>query len=164
MYFHSIELEEYCLIMGRKLGLSGKELELLERLSKYHDIGKYFIDENVLQKAGKLSATDWLEIRKHPHFGSDFMSGIMYDPLLAVLILHHHERWDGKGYPCNLKAYDIPLFDRILSVADAFDAMTNDRFYRKAMDPAKALTELKDNAGKQFDPHMVMTFLACVRN
>ncbi len=163
-YFHSIRLKEYCLAIGRRLKLSDNELELLDKLAKYHDIGKCFIDSGILNKPDRLTSAEWTQMRKHPHFGSAYASEHLNDSMLARLILYHHERWDGKGYPGMLYGRKIPLLDRILIVVDAYDAMTNGRIYREAMSHRQAVNELKRNAGTQFDPEIVKIFLECVKD
>ena len=129
-----------------------------------HDIGKVGIKESVLQKAGPLTPEDWEEIKKHPEIGYRIAQNIPELSKIAEYILYHHERWDGTGYPRKLKAEEIPLLCRILAVGDAFDAMTSDRTYRKAMSKEMALEEIKRNAGKQFDPEVVRNFLLLYGN
>ncbi|HHY39842.1 MAG TPA: PAS domain S-box protein [Syntrophaceticus sp.] len=161
---HAERLKNYCLTIGSKMGLSIKELDELSLLAVLHDIGKVGIKESVLQKAGPLTPEDWEEIKKHPEIGYRIAQNIPELSKIAEYILYHHERWDGKGYPRGLKAEEIPLLCRILAVGDAFDAMTSDRTYRKAMSKEMALEELKRNAGKQFDPEVVRIFLLLYGN
>jgi len=161
---HAERLKNYCLTIGSKMGLSIKELDELSLLAVLHDIGKVGIKESVLQKAGPLTPEEWEEIKKHPEIGYRIAQNIPELSKIAEYILYHHERWDGKGYPRGLKAEEIPLLCRILAVGDAFDAMTSDRTYRKAMSKEMALEELKRNAGKQFDPEVVRIFLLLYGN
>ena len=156
---HAERLKSYCLAIGRKMGLSSKELDELALLAVLHDIGKVGINENILKKPGPLTEEEWEEMKKHPEIGWRIAKGISELAHIAEYILHHHERWDGHGYPRGLKGEEIPLLCRILAVVDAYDAMTSDRVYRKAMSREKALAEIKRNAGTQFDPHVVETFL-----
>ena len=124
-----------------------------------HDIGKISIDNNILTKPGKLTDDEWLDMKKHPGIGYRIaMTSSDLRPI-AEYILCHHERWDGKGYPQGLTGEDIPLLSRILAVADAYDAMTSDRTYRKAMLGEHAINEIIENSGTQFDPGVVETFL-----
>ncbi len=161
---HAERLKNYCLTIGSKMKLSIKELDELSLLAVLHDIGKVGIKESVLQKAGPLTPEDWEEIKKHPEIGYRIAQNIPELSKIAEYILYHHERWDGTGYPRKLKAEEIPLLCRILAVGDAFDAMTSDRTYRKAMSKEMALEEIKRNAGKQFDPEVVRNFLLLYGN
>jgi len=115
-----------------------------------------------LQKNGPLTAEEWEELKKHPEIGWRIAQNTAELAGIADYILYHHERWDGRGYPVGLKGEAIPLLCRILAVADAFDSMTNDRPYRKAISVNAAVVELKENTGKQFDPEIVECFLDTV--
>lgn len=156
---HSQRLLGYCKAIGKKLKLPKKNLDELELLSMLHDIGKIGIDDRILNKPGALTEDEWVEMKKHPEIGYRIA---MYAPELetiAIYILTHHERWDGKGYPQGLRGTDIPLVSRILCVADAYDAMTENRVYRKALTPKEAIEELRRNAGSQFDAAVVKAFV-----
>ena len=155
---HAERLGQYCNIMGKKLNLSSKELNELDILSRLHDIGKVAIHESILNKPGPLSEEEWDEMRKHPEIGYRIAHNTPELSAVSEYILSHHERWDGKGYPRGIKEDEIPLLCRILTVADAFDAMTSDRVYRKAISKEMALDELKNNAGTQFDPEIADIF------
>ncbi|HKM40047.1 MAG TPA: PAS domain S-box protein [bacterium] len=155
---HAMRLKEHSTLLGRRLGLSAQELDELELLALLHDIGKIGVDANILNKPDVLSLTEWKEVKKHPEIGYRIASNIPELCTVAEYILHHHERWDGKGYPQGLKGEEIPLLCRILALADAFDAMTSDRPYRKAISREQALTEIKRNAGSQFDPRLAEEF------
>lgn len=121
--------------------------------SLLHDVGKIGISDAILKKPGPLDDGEWAVMRRHPRIGFDMLAGIEFlEPALPV-VLHHHERWDGRGYAGGLEAEDIPLGARIVSVCDAYDAMTTDRVYRAAMPTARACEELMACAGTQFDPH-----------
>lgn len=161
---HAERLKSYCLTIGRKMGLSSKELDELALLAVLHDIGKIGINESILRKPGPLTEEEWEEMKKHPEIGWRIANGISELAHIAEYILYHHERWDGRGYPMGLKGEKIPLLCRILAVADAYDAMTSDRVYRKAMCPERALAEIKSNAGTQFDPQVVETFINLLAN
>ena len=161
---HSKRLETYCHAMGRALGLSSREMDELSLLALLHDIGKVGIDPNILQNPGPLTAAQWEEMRRHPEIGYRIAQATPELAAVANLILSHHERWDGQGYPCRLKGEEIPLACRILSVVDAFDAMTNDRVYRGAMAVEEAVGEIKRNAGMQFDPQTAALFLQILAN
>jgi response regulator RpfG family c-di-GMP phosphodiesterase len=135
-----------------------KEKEFIYSLL-LHDVGKIGIGEDILGKAGKLSNDEWEKIKAHPEMGAKILDPIKFlSPALAS-VRSHHERWDGKGYPDGLKGEEIPLSARIISVADAFDAMTTDRPYRKRMSKEDAMQEIKKNSGTQFDPSVVESFI-----
>lgn len=152
---HAERLKEYCIKIGGKLNLAAKELDELTLLAMLHDIGKVGIKESILQKPGFLTLQEWDEMKKHPEIGYRIAQNAPELASVAEYILSHHERWDGKGYPRGIEGEEIPLLCRILAVADAYDAMTNDRSYRKAMTKEEALTELRLNAGTQFDPFVI---------
>ncbi|WP_246169634.1 PAS domain S-box protein [Alkalibaculum sporogenes] len=156
---HASRLKDHCVEVANRLELSSKDLDELVLLAVLHDIGKVAIDESILMKSGSLTEQEWVEMRKHPEIGYRIAHNIPELVSVADYILHHHERWDGKGYPHGLKREEIPIHCRILSVVDAYDAMTNDRYYRKAMNSQEALEELRRNSGKQFDERVVDTFL-----
>lgn len=162
MYARSHETEEHAeriaalsKTIGEKLALPQKSLDELDLLSMLHDIGKAGIDDSVLNKPGKLNDEEWAIMKKHPEIGYRIAMAIPDLEHIAEYILYHHERWDGKGYPQGLQGEDIPLLSRILAVTDAYDAMIEDRVYRKAMTKEEALAEIKRNSGTQFDPRIV---------
>lgn len=156
---HADRLKNHCLAMGMELNLSIKELDQIELLTMLHDVGKVGISERILQKPGPLIPEEWEQIKKHPEIGFRIAQHIPELVQVSEYILSHHERWDGKGYPQGLKGSKIPLLARMLAVADAYDAMTNDRTYRKAMSREEAIQEIIRNSGTQFDPQMVQIFL-----
>jgi len=145
--------------IGIALGLKENELEDLALLSMLHDIGKSAIPDSILSKPGELNDEEWLEIKKHPIVGYRIAQSVPELVNIAEYILSHHERWDGKGYPQGLKGENIPLLARIIAVADAYDAMVQERPYQKAVSHLKACEELTKNAGTQFDPRVVQAFL-----
>lgn len=156
---HAERLQDLCLQIGRALNLSGKELDDLMLLAMLHDIGKVGIKETILMKPGPLTPAEWEEMKKHPEIGYRIAQNTPELAAIADYILHHHEHWDGKGYPRGLVGEEIPLACRILAVADAYDAMTSDRPYRKGMAREAALAEIRRCAGTQFDPKIVDVFL-----
>ena len=159
---HAERLAEISVRIGKAMGLSAKNLDDLKLLAMLHDIGKIGIDDRILNKEGPLSKKEWEIMKKHPEIGFRIaMSSSDLEPV-AQYILHHHERWDGDGYPTGLSGEDIPLLSRILAVVDAYDAMTKDRVYRKATGEANAIKEIKENAGTQFDPHIAGLFLKLI--
>lgn len=157
---HADRLEDYCLAIGKKLKLRTEAMGELSLFAMLHDIGKIGVDQFVLQKPDKLTDLEWVEMRRHPEIGYRIAQSIPELSAVSNFILHHHERWDGNGYPAGIKGKDIPLHCRILAVADAFDAMINDRIYRKALSIETAFNEIKNNAGSQFDPEIVDVFLS----
>lgn len=161
---HGQRLGIFCRMLGEQLGLAQKDLDDLQLVAQLHDIGKIGIDNQILNKPGKLTAAEWEEIKKHPAIGHRIASSSPQLEHIADYILHHHERWDGTGYPMGLKEEEIPLVSRILTIADAFDAMTEDRIYRKAMSRQEALQEIKQNAGSQFDPRLAQVFVEIMGN
>jgi len=156
---HGKRLEEMCRKLGEALHLSEKQQVALELVSSLHDIGKIGIDTAILEKQGKLTDEDWHEIKKHPEIGYRIAQTVPELRTIAEYILCHHERWDGKGYPQGLAGEDIPLLARVLSLVDSYDAMTEDRSYRKALTREQARLEIENNAGTQFDPNLAALFL-----
>jgi len=156
---HAERLKEISLKIAKGLGLSAKQMDELKLLAVLHDIGKVAIKESILLKPGPLTEKEWEEMKKHPEIGYRIAQNAPELASIAEYILCHHERWDGRGYPREIKGEEIPQLSRILAVADAYDAMTSDRPYRKAMGREEALAELERNAGTQFDPEVVSAFI-----
>ncbi len=161
---HAQRLIELSSVIGQKLNLAEEQLNELELLSTLHDIGKIGISDNILNKPGKLTDEEWIEMKRHPEMGYRIAMATPELAPIADYILNHHERWDGNGYPYGRKGDEIPLLSRIISVADAYDAMTSDRSYRKAMTKEQAIDEIQRNAGTQFDPYIAELFLEYVNN
>ena len=156
---HAERLQQYCCQIGRLLGVSEKELDEMSLFAMLHDIGKVGINDAILQKPAPLTEDEWLEMRKHPEIGFRIAQNNVDLAPISEYILSHHERWDGNGYPRGLRGDDIPILARILAVADAYDAMTNERVYRKAMSNDAAASEILRNAGSQFDPRIARLFV-----
>ena len=152
---HSQRVAEYAVWLAKHLGCSKEEIILLEDLCVLHDIGKIGIPENILNKKSPLSQEEWMEIKRHPEIGEDILRHIEFLRPGMAIVRHHHERPDGKGYPQGLKEGGIPFLASIVSVADAFDAMTSDRSYRKAFTSEEAMAIIKKNSGSQFDRRVV---------
>ena len=152
---HSDELAELALRVGERLGLDGRELLDLEFAARLHDLGKIGVPDQILRKPGPLTEQEWDVVRHHPAWGAEMLASIPGLERVASLVMSHHERYDGHGYPDGLKGEQIPLGSRIISTCDAYQAMVSNRPYRPALAPVHALRELHDQAGSQFDPEAV---------
>ena len=158
---HVEAVNAYAQALGLELGWGQEDLEALEFGAILHDVGKIGVPEKVLSKTGPLNDDEWAEMRMHTIYGAHMIEGNPYlDPALPV-VRHHHERWDGAGYPDALAGEDIPVGARLLAVADTFHAMTSDRPYRAAMTAQEAFEEILSESGQQFDPEMVEAFERC---
>lgn len=157
---HSRRVGALSLRLGEMLGLSARELSELRAMGTLHDIGKVAIDENILNKPGKLTREEYDEIKRHPEIGYRILSSVNELGEIAEYVLSHHESWDGSGYPRGLVGLKIPFLSRVIAIADAYDAMTSKRSYREAVGKEKALEELVRCAGKQFDPEIVKVFVS----
>lgn len=159
---HSDRVTKYAFLIGESLNLPRIQLGIIKSIGKLHDLGKIALSDVLLNKKGKLTPAERQQINLHPLVGAMILKnlGFLRDDISVVR--NHHERYDGDGYPDNLRKYDIPLLARIFSVADAFDAMTSDRPYREKMSLQTAVEEILRNAGTQFDPVIVKAFLLVV--
>lgn len=155
---HSERVVSYSMRLGREYGLDNERLKSLEFGSLLHDIGKIGVPDLILRKPAKLTSEEWVLMREHPVHGQQILRGIKFLEGAARVVAQHHEKWDGSGYPLGLSADDIDICARIFSVADAFDAITSDRVYRKGKPYEAAAQELDEWAGKQFDPKVVEAF------
>lgn len=158
-YGHSERVTEYAMVIAAKLDLSEWDLRNLKYAAALHDIGKLGIAGHILNKAGALSEDEFIHVKTHPQMGDSIMEPVSFLKEPREIILHHHERYDGNGYPDGLEGEDIPLGARILAVADSFEAMMSDRPYRKALALDEAVKEIEDNAGTQFDPVVAKAFI-----
>jgi HD-GYP domain-containing protein (c-di-GMP phosphodiesterase class II) len=154
---HSIRVMRYSMLIADKLNLPSKEKAELRICGLLHDIGKVIVKDSLLRKKGRLTVSEYETVKMHPTIGSNITGKISKS--FARKILSHHERFDGKGYPEGLKGEKIPLVSRIIAIADAFDAMTSARPYREKWPVEKAIEEIKDNSGSQFDPVLVENFI-----
>ncbi len=161
---HSDRVAFYAEEIGAFLGLAKNELEKLRLGGIFHDIGKIGTSDEILLKTSYLSDNEYRQIKKHPVDGANILSAVAIFKDVVPLVKYHHERTDGKGYPEGLKGEEIPFLARVLSVADAFDAMTSDRLYRRKMSFDEAIEQLNEGAGSQFDRLVVKTFLKIVEN
>jgi putative two-component system response regulator len=156
---HSLRVRHYALRLAWALDLDRRQRRHLSLIGKLHDIGKVGVPEDILNKSGPLTPSEREVIREHPVTAERILSPIIRRPEILAAIRGHHERMDGKGYPDGLRGEEIPLFSRVIAIADAFDAMTSSRAYRHAMTPLEALQLLREGAGRQFDPELVQAFL-----
>jgi diguanylate cyclase (GGDEF)-like protein len=154
---HSERVGELAARIARRLGIDEPQIELTRLAASLHDLGKLAIPEEILRKPGALNESERLVLQRHPQIGYRMLESLGVEPI-AEWVLHHHERWDGGGYPDRLRGDDIPLGARIIFVADAYDAMTSERVYRKPLSEREALEELERCAGSQFDPTIVEAF------
>jgi HD-GYP domain-containing protein (c-di-GMP phosphodiesterase class II) len=157
---HSERVTEYTLIGGISLGLSSEEMDVLEYAAILHDVGKIGIADTILSKQGPLSPQEETIMRQHPVIGAKIIGGIPFLNGARKLILHHHEKYDGTGYPSGLKGQEIPIGARLLAVADTFDSITTDRAYRAAQSIDSALEELDRHSGTQFCPVALKAFIS----
>lgn len=155
---HSERVVSYSLRLGREYGLNSEQMKSLEFGSLLHDIGKIGVPDSILRKPAKLTEEEWVRMREHPVHGQQILRGIEFLQGAARVVAQHHEQWDGSGYPLGLRAEEIDICARIFAVADAFDAITSDRVYRRGKSYEAAAQELDDWAGRQFDPKIVEAF------
>jgi|GEM_PF-3338172 HD-GYP domain-containing protein (c-di-GMP phosphodiesterase class II) len=160
---HIHRVSTVCMELGKTMGLAPRELTVVGALGVLHDVGKLGVSDAVISKQSPLTAMDWEDIKRHAAIGYALIRPIGGISELADLILSHHERWDGKGYPQGLKGEEIPLFSRILTLADSVDAMISERFYRKALSPPQVVAEIASCSGSQFDPTVVEAFFDMIR-
>ncbi|HKL75152.1 MAG TPA: diguanylate cyclase [Halanaerobiales bacterium] len=160
---HALRLTKMAQRLGEKVGLSDEQLNNLSLLATLHDIGKVTISEKILNKKTDLNKEEWKIIKEHPKMGYRIASATEEFAPVAKYILHHHERWDGTGYPAGLEKKKIPLLSRIITIVDAYDVMTNGRIYKKAMKKENVIKEFKECAGTQFDPDLVELFIEIIK-
>jgi len=158
---HSIRVAQYMLTIAEALGVNPgtQEWTDMQRGALLHDVGKIGVSDNILLKPGKLTPEEWVDMRRHPEIGYNILRDVSFLRGAADIVLAHHERWDGGGYPKGLHEDEIPLGSRIFTVVDTFDSMTSDRPYRQALSARKALDEILRCGGSQFDPLVVEAFL-----
>jgi diguanylate cyclase (GGDEF)-like protein/putative nucleotidyltransferase with HDIG domain len=156
---HIRRVQVYAAGLAKALGMTDNEIQGVKTAALLHDIGKLAVPEHILSKPGPLTQEEFQKIRIHPQVGAEIISGVPFPYPVAPLILSHHERWDGKGYPAGLKGEEIPLGARILSVVDYFDALMSERPYHKAMSLDAALGLLRQESGKALDPRVVQMFI-----
>ena len=158
LYHHSSRVQYLASHMAHSLSLPQTEIAAIELAALLHDTGKLLLSHNILQKTEKLTPQEFEEVKKHSVLGARLLRGMLMTEEVISLVYHHHERWDGTGYPDGIAGDTIPIGARIITVCDAFDAMTSQRPYHHPRTPTQALTQLKCCAGTQFDPFLVSHF------
>jgi len=157
-YGHSRKVSQYAVSISEALGLPEDRIATIRAAALLHDIGKIAIPDSVLNKPGPLTEQEWDLVKAHPGLGGEILKHVIDLVNCLPAILHHHERYDGSGYPAGLRGEEIPLDARILAIADAYDAITSIRAYHAHLPPQEALDELKRCSGTQFDPEIVSIF------
>ncbi len=161
---HSDRVSEYSVLLGKKLGLNDEDLKTLRIGGLFHDIGKIGVPDSILLKDSRLTDKEYSEIKNHPSIGAHILHNAVAFQDIIPIVKHHHERFDGNGYPGRLKGTDIPYFARIAAVADTFDAMTSKRTYRDAIPIEDVKLEIERCSGTQFDPDIARVFLDILNN
>ena len=161
---HSDRVSEFSVLIGKKLGLDEKTLHILKIGGLFHDIGKIGIPDSILLKESKLNDEEYSQIKNHPTIGAHILGDAKVFQDIIPIVKHHHERFDGKGYPSQLAGEDIPFIARIAAVADTFDAMTSKRTYRDALPLDTVKAEIERCSGSQFDPKIAKVFLDILNN
>lgn len=156
---HSIRVRHICQRIGLAMDLNEEEINKLKICGLLHDVGKVAVDDNILKKTEELTELEWAEIKSHSDIGFRILNAYPDMADIARCVLYHHERFDGKGYPRGIAKEEIPFISRVIAVADAYDAMTSQRVYKKALSKNQALIELEKNKGTQFDPDIVDVFI-----
>ena len=161
---HSDRVSEYSVLLGKYLNLSDKELKDLQIGGLFHDIGKLGVPDAILKKQSKLTDDEYSEIKNHPSIGAHILSSATIFQDIIPIVKHHHEKYDGTGYPGQLKGEDIPYLARIAAIADTFDAMTSKRSYRDSLPIDVVISEFERCKGTQFDPNLANVFLDILKN
>ena len=161
---HSDRVSEYSVLIGKKLGLSDKDIKTLQIGGLFHDVGKIGIPDSILLKEAKLTDDEYSEIKNHPTIGSHILQNATIFKDIIPIVKHHHEKYDGNGYPGRLKGEEIPFMARIAAVADTFDAMTSKRSYRDPLSLDIVRAEIEKYSGSQFDPEIAKVFLDILDN
>lgn len=160
---HSLRVTQFAIAIAGELDMSDDEKRHLEYAGYLHDIGKLGISDAILHKPGKLNDEEWKIMKKHPENGLEILASLKFLPDEKIIIKHHHERYDGRGYPDGLSGEEIPLGSRILAVTDSFDAMNSKRRYRPPIPKEKIISELETGRGTQFDPRIMDIFLDIIK-
>ena len=161
---HSDRVAAYSVMIGEKLGLPEAELKKLELGGLFHDIGKIGVPDSILLKEARLTDEEYSQIKQHPNIGVHILSNASIFNDILPIVEHHHEKFDGSGYPSKLAGNDIPFLARIATIADSFDAMASKRAYRNSLDIQTIISEFEKCRGTQFDPELTNIFLDILRN
>lgn len=161
---HSTRVEKLSVIIAKGIGMTENKIEILKYAAILHDVGKIGVSDTILNKEGKLCEVEWYSIRSHPVIGQKIIKSMKFMFDIGQVVRHHHERYDGKGYPDGIKGEEIPIESRIIAVADTYDAITSNRSYRKGKPHDEAIEELKRVAGSQLDPQLVEIFCKIVKS
>lgn len=160
---HGHRVRRYALALAVEAGITDSALLLaLDAASVLHDVGKLAIPDHVLHKPGPLTADEYDLVKQHAVIGADILSAVQFPGPLALYVRHHHENWDGTGYPDRLRGADIPLGARVLAIADCYDALTSDRPYRRALPHGMAIAAILDRRGTAYDPHITDVFMRTI--
>ena len=159
---HSKRVAVMAEALAKKIKLSRKEIKKIKQSGRLHDLGKISIPEEILNKPGTLTDEEYKYMQKHPNIGREIIEQFPEFQKEASLVHHHHEWFNGNGYPSGISKYDIPLGSRIIAIADAYDAMTSDRVYRKALPKEEALKRIRNGKGSQFDPIIADAFVQLI--
>ena len=161
---HSDRVSEYSVLIGTKMGLDENTIHTLKIGGLFHDIGKIGIPDSILLKESKLDNEEYSQIKNHPSIGAHILGDVDMFKDIMPMVLHHHERYDGRGYPSQLEGENIPLIARIAAIADTFDAMTSKRSYRDALPLDVVIAEIEKCSGTQFDPKIAPIFVDILKN
>jgi putative nucleotidyltransferase with HDIG domain len=165
MHGHAERVRHYAAALAREVAIDDEQMvEAIEAAALLHDIGKLGIPDSVLNKPARLTPDEYEQVKQHVVIGSDLLSGVAFPGPLAVLVRHHHENWDGSGYPDRLHGNTIPLGARVLSVVDCYDALTSDRPYRRAHSHTRAFALIQEGRGTKFDPQVLDAFMRIVES
>jgi len=159
---HSIRVSNYAVMLAKSLALPKEEIQRIRIAAMLHDIGKIGIDRNILLKKGPLSKKEYNAVKRHSEFGAEILRPLKFFDPIASIIRHHHENYDGTGYPDGLKGEDIPRASRIISIADSYDALTSKRTYRNAYSEEEAKKIMRGEAGTRFDTLFLKKFIDCL--
>ncbi len=159
---HSVKVSKYAAALAKKIKLSEKKIERIRLAGILHDVGKIAVRQKVLLKKGKLTEKEYEEVKKHPEIGADMLKPFKFLKFVVRIIRHHHENYDGSGYPGGLRKNKIPVASRIISIADAYDALTSKRAYRKAFSSEKAKDIMYSERNTKFDPELLDRFMECL--
>ena len=162
-YEHAKRVRHYAMALAAQAGIADPEiLRTIETAALLHDVGKLAIPDRLLDKPGPLTSEEYDHVKQHTVIGADLLAGVSFPGPLALLVRHHHENWDGTGYPDRRRRDDIPVGARVLAIADCYDALTSDRPYRRALAHHSAIAMIYERRGSMFDPQMADAFLQIV--